>query len=210
MKDYKCYIFDWDGTLANTLEVWFQAYVKLFRQYGVDLSYKDIAENAYGDQFGCIKFGIKDFEKFNNQLFESVKDKYFKAKLYPHVKKVIKTLHKQNGNKVCIFTSTQKERVTKALEYHELKTNVDFILGREDVSNLKPNPEGIDLIMNKYKYANHEFVIIGDSDKDILAGEQAKINSILFIPKENRKYYPDEIYSTLKPTYKISQLLELL
>lgn len=209
MKKYNYYIFDWDGTLANTLEVWFQAYLRLFDQYGIHATYKEIATKAYGDPYGSVKFGIKDYEEFNKELFALVEKQYTQAALYPWVKKVLNNIHNEKQSRICIFSSTQREMLIEALKYQQLLEYTDLIIGREDVTKLKPDPEGIAIALNKYNYSKKKTVIIGDSDKDIKAGNVFGIDTILFLPKKNYQYISEGLYEGLNPTFKISSLAKL-
>lgn len=210
MKHYKYFIFDWDGTLANTLEVWFHAYVVLFQQYGLTVSYKEISEKAYGDPLGCVKFGINDFETFNKQLFRLVEKKYSAADLYPEVKHTLNYLNNEKDFKLFLFTSTNRQLVTKSLKKNGLVSYFDMIIGREDVRRLKPDPQGIEIIIEKYKCLRNEVIIIGDTEKDILAGERSHIDTILFMPNQNIKYYDQKQFDYLEPTYHSKSMKEMI
>jgi pyrophosphatase PpaX len=208
VKNYKYFIFDWDGTLANTLEVWFNAYITLFEQYGLKVSYKEVSEKAYGDPLGCIKFGIQDFEEFNNRLFLLVKKQYATAKLYPQVKETLHFL-KRKDYKLFLFTSTNRQLIINSLKKSKLDIYFDLIIGREDVNKLKPDPQGIQIIIEKYSCPRNQAIIIGDTDKDILAGKKSRIDTILFMPHQNLKYYNLSKFEKLKPTYKSKSMKDI-
>lgn len=50
-----------------------------------------------------------------------------------------------------------------------------FIVGSEHVKKLKPDPEGINLILKKLNFLPSEAIMIGDMKVDILAGKNAGI-----------------------------------
>lgn len=210
VKKYNYYIFDWDGTLANTLEVWFQAYLKLFESYGIKATYHDIATKAYGDPKGSLNFGINDYEGFNGKLFNLVKRDYAKASLYPWVENTLERIHNDMNSQICIFSSTEKAMIMKGLKYQKLLKYTDFVIGREDVTRLKPDPQGIALALEKNKVDKARAVIVGDSDKDINAGKNSGIDTVLFMPKKNLQYINGEAFKGLKPTFTIDSLPQLL
>src|SRR5688572_1993443 len=50
MKDYDAYLFDWDGTLARTLEIWLEEIYRQFKEHGLEITPE---ENAF--HFGNLK-----------------------------------------------------------------------------------------------------------------------------------------------------------
>ncbi len=49
-----------------------------------------------------------------------------------------------------------------------------FVVGGDDVQLLKPNPEGIRMILEKTGSRAHESIMIGDMPEDIMAGKSAR------------------------------------
>ena len=72
MKKYKLYLYDWDGCLAKTLNIWLDAYKKLFSEYGIQISEQTITTKVFGDWEGPKKVGIQDNEKFTKELLNLV------------------------------------------------------------------------------------------------------------------------------------------
>ena len=52
-----------------------------------------------------------------------------------------------------------------------------MLLGSDHVKEIKPDPEGIHLIMKKEKSVPENTLIIGDTEVDILAGKSAGIKT---------------------------------
>ena len=196
--------------MANTLEVWFRAYKELFKLYNIKASYQEIGTKAYGDPYGCVHFGINDVDRFNARLFALVEDKYVNAPLYPNVIKTLKLLRQETNHKVCIFTSTKRNLIIQALKQKKMDQYFDFVIGREDVNKLKPDPQGIEIILNKYFFQKNQTIIIGDTDKDIIAGAKGGIDTVLFVPKHNLKYYNPKDIIKLTPTHTINSISEII
>ena len=51
------------------------------------------------------------------------------------------------------------------------------IIGGEDIKNLKPNPEGIFLILQKTGTQKEDAVMIGDMPEDLMAGKSAGVKT---------------------------------
>ena len=57
--------------------------------------------------------------------------------------------------------------------------NCAAILGHDEVKELKPKPEGILKIMEMFNLAPQNTIMVGDADVDIMAGQNAGVNTAL-------------------------------
>lgn len=66
-KKYKYILFDWDGTLAKTLDVWLFAYKEVAGSLNIDLSKygdREVVEIFFSKQGeGYKKFGIENIDE---------------------------------------------------------------------------------------------------------------------------------------------------
>ena len=60
------------------------------------------------------------------------------------------------------------------------------------------------------KAIKNETIILGDNQRDIQAGQAAKITTSLFFPKENERFYKLSELMAYKPDYIFSDFPELL
>ena len=65
---YKYFLFDWDGSLGNSLSIWFDAFQKVFAEYGKRMTYKQIGEKVIGDWEGPTRMGIENAEEFFTRM----------------------------------------------------------------------------------------------------------------------------------------------
>ncbi|MFX0137619.1 MAG: HAD family hydrolase [Candidatus Hodarchaeota archaeon] len=130
--------------------------------------------------------------------------------LYEDAKGIINELKYNNDIKLGIISNTPASIANLELDlidlpydkiFHEI-----FLLGTEQQYKAKPQPDTIIEFMEKYLLSNENMFIIGDTDLDIQAGKNAKINTILIKRKHNRsiKFSTDK-----KPDYIIENLLEI-
>ena len=106
-KNYKAIIWDWDGTLAQTLDIWLESYKKVFAEYNLFPKDKVITGKAFGVVDAPINFGInqKEIDNFYKKLIKTFNKKVMQVKLYKGAFKLLNTLNKQNYLQALITTS---------------------------------------------------------------------------------------------------------
>ena len=209
MKKYQYILFDWDGCLANSLPVWLRAYHTVFNQYGVSLSDKEITEKVFGNLEASKNYGIQDSEEFMNTLLTTVNGELETVDLNPFAKETVEQLARANMQ-VAVITTSTKSAVLQALEHHNMINLFSLILTKEDVDHHKPHPEVINKAIELLKGDLNEAIIIGDSKKDLGAAQNANIDSVLYYPSHNAKFYELATLQTFNPTFIINDLQDLL
>jgi len=189
---YQYFLFDWDGSLADTLPVWFAGYKKIFANHGINVTNEEIAREVIGDWDGPKRLGIINEEEFFIELENEVLTKLNEAKLNPGVLNILKLI-KENGGKIAVVTASKKRWVKTALRNNGLRDLVDVFLGREDVEHVKPDPESLLKALQLMGGKTDEAIMIGDNGKDILAGQAARTDTGLFFPKRYEEFYTKEI-----------------
>jgi HAD superfamily hydrolase (TIGR01509 family) len=208
-KNFQYLLFDWDGCLANTPPIWLKAYHEVFAEYGHNPSQEEIIKKAFGDWNAPTNFGIQDKEGFITKLLSKVNSFLPTVDLNLHVKDSLFNLYKKNKSMI-IVTSSKKEYVEPALKHHGIDHIFHSVLDMADVAHHKPDPEVIYKALEKLNGNKDEAVIIGDTEKDILAGENAGISSILYFPPSNEKIYPSDFILSLKPTFFVQDFKEII
>jgi HAD superfamily hydrolase (TIGR01509 family) len=189
------YLYDWDGCLAQTLSIWLSVYKKLFKQFHITIDEKTITNQVFGDWNGPKKFGVKDIKAFNSLLINLVNEKLLTVALYPEAKETLLKL-KNKGAKLGLITTSKRASIKPALQLHQLNNLFDVIIAADDIAKHKPNPEGVLKALQIMKINNPtQAIMIGDTDKDIKAGQNAHITSVLYYPEINKKFYQYNIQS---------------
>jgi beta-phosphoglucomutase-like phosphatase (HAD superfamily) len=200
MKDYKAYLFDWDGTLARTFELWFKALRIAYEAYDIHLTEREIAA-GFGDYSHCIKMGVPAAEKstFNEIVLKTAhKDGLLTPPLYNGSVDMLNRLKAQH-KKLALITSSERQVIDIVLSHHELVDLFDLVISVNDVKAHKPDPEGLLFATEKFGVKLDEVVMIGDSDKDLGAAKNAKIDSILFYPKSHELVYDRTYLESFNP-----------
>ena len=145
--------------MADTLSVWMDTYKTLFAQRGIFPSEKDVVDKVFGDWNGPKKLGVTDLQEYTDELVREVARRVATVPLHPSVRQVVEMLHRL-GLKLAVVTTSKKETVIPAIEFHRLREFIDVFLGAEDVVKHKPNPEIIEKALSALGGKTAESVIL--------------------------------------------------
>ena len=203
-------MLDWDGNLIQTLQVWLEACRAPLEKRGVKLTDEEVAAS-----FGQFPAHIKKWglEAETDAIWEEA-DKIAKAKLpeaylYPDALDVLQELKSRN-KKLALVTTSLREHLLSALDRHGMSQLFDAIVTGDDVANHKPHSEPIDKALGLLGGDNATVVMVGDSDKDLGAAQNAGVDSILFFPPEHSNFYSIEELRKHNPTHIISDFRKML
>lgn len=205
---YKYILFDWDGCLAKTLDIWFFCIKEALVKHKVFVNDDQIVK-GFGDWSFARKIGIKDNDGFNNEIVSIVNEKLKSVQLYNNAKNILQTLKSKNA-KLALVTTGIKSSVMPALEKYDLIKLFDYILTAEDVTKHKPDPEVVYKAMELLKAKKEETLIIGDGPKDVAAGKAAGITTVSFYPKDNERFYSENDIKLFGADFVIKDLLDLV
>lgn len=208
MKSYNYILFDFDGCVAKTLDIWLAAYKKVFAEYNVFPTDHQITYEVFGDWKGCQKFGIEDDKTFGEKLIVEVEREYPHVELYPQVRETL-TRMRQIGKKLALITSSESRIVKEALDNNHITEFFDSFVFGDEVANHKPHPESLDKALEVLDGKRAEAIMIGDSKSDLGAAENAEMDSVLFHPDHNKLFYELDVLNTYHPTFTIKDFREL-
>jgi pyrophosphatase PpaX len=203
---YKYFLFDWDGCLAKTLEIWLNAYKTAYKEYGAEPTDQEIA-NHFGDWESPRYFGIADIEGCVNRVVELANQKLKEVKLYEGAKELLKEL--AQTKKLALLSSSKRELLEGGLEHNGLTNIFDVVISADEVENHKPHPEVIDKGLAALNGNKESAVMIGDSRKDLEAANNAGVDSVLIYPASHKLFYDLEQLKQYKPTHLVSGFVEL-
>jgi len=120
--------------------------------------------------FKKLRIGIYLFTQFN-------KFKDTESKLFKEIDNLIRELSKKKL-KLAILTNNKSSYAEDVLSKFNLIKFFDPIIGFNDVSKVKPDPEGIFKILEKWKIKPSQAIFVGDMTTDIDAGKAAGVRMI--------------------------------
>ncbi|MBP7792017.1 MAG: HAD family hydrolase [Candidatus Goldbacteria bacterium] len=182
-KNYKLIIFDFDGTLADSIPGIYKTANIMAKKYGMSSIPMNKIKNAVG-------MGI---EIFLNEIFKNIIDKHkFTAikkdyettyeknsadgtRLFPGVRQTLKIL-KQKKIKMVILSNKKSYFIKKLCKYFNIDKFFIEIIGRGDLKKDKPDPYAINYFSKKYKINRKNILLVGDSQYDAECAANSKID----------------------------------
>ena len=191
---YKLIIFDFDGTIANTIEIGIPIFNKLANKYNfVELKKLEELHNTTLKEFfrmhkiSKIRFPFY-FREFLEDLNKSIDD----VKIYPEIKDIIKKLNK--NYKLGIVSANTKENIQKFLKKNDLEFCFDFIYNYQLIFG---KSKVFKKLIKSKKLKKEDLIYIGDELRDIEASKKAGIDIISVTWGFNNK----NILKKEKPTF---------
>ena len=183
MPNYKCLLFDMDGTIADTDEMILLSYNEMYERYGHGKK-KGWDEVMYFSgpplrETLLKEFPDQDIEKMI-QVFAEISDPYYDStvKIFPHEIETLEYLHLK-GYKMGVVTNKATYKADYVLKMLNIDKYFDVLIGREDVIKGKPSGEGILTAMDRLGYKKEETLYIGDNDIDYLTAKDAGVDCML-------------------------------
>lgn len=177
----KAIIFDFDGTLANTLPICFYSFQSVFKEFdNRDLSNEDIKAMFGPSETGIIKENLIHLNK--EQAIEMYYEKYLEnhmqlVKQNHEIDDLLKYI-KKLGLKLAIVTGKAKRSLDISLKALQMEELFEVLVTGDDVIDPKPHPEGVINALTLLNVQKEDAIFIGDSEADIVAGLQAGVVTI--------------------------------
>lgn len=179
---YKAVIFDFDYTLGDSTEGIIESANAALEKLGYEPAEREAIRRTIGlslPETYQVLTGDKDLEKgeefrkyFVKKADEIMTDN---SELYPDARKILEYL-KQNGVRVAVVTTKFDYRIQGILEKCEATEYVSKIVGGNNVSNPKPDPEGTLKVLKEWKLAKDEVLYVGDSLVDAKTAQSAGVS----------------------------------
>ncbi len=208
-KDIKLLIFDFDGTLANTVPHIINCIIKCIGKFELkNFSYEDI-EKFNGAVLGNV---LKELGASDNQLLE-IKDYYTSIffddisdiYIYDNVLETLKEL-KKRGYILSVASNRNKNTMIPLLESLGILQFFDKIVCESDVENKKPSADMVEIILKEFGCSKDETLVLGDTKFDIMMSNNANCKSCYVCHEEK----PNEDVLKLNPDFVIYNFRELL
>ena len=169
---YRAVIFDQDGTLINTFVPALHAYsVAVGREITLaelePVAHLGAARNLVSALLGHEASDAED-DIFHDALAEAVAQ----IDPYPGIVDLLTTL-RAAGVGTAVATNSDSRSASVVLQAHGLDVLMDTIVTVDLVSGPKPNPESIQLAIERLGVPAAQVVFVGDSPADMVAARAA-------------------------------------
>lgn len=204
-------LFDLDGTLIDSAPSIFRCFDEAFE---IVFPHVTLTEADRISFFGPTL--VNTFTKYTDdlQIVDQAVEVYIKCShrehdenlilAFPNAKETLKELQQQ-GYKIGVVTSKRNLMARRGLKNNKLLKYVDVVVGFDNVTNHKPNPESLLKASELLNLKPEELVYVGDHVNDVFAAKACNMKSVAV----EFSYFIDKI-KMHNPDYIIKDLLEIL
>lgn len=191
-------IFDFDGVIADSVDIKTKAFFSIYEKYGPDISKKVITHHEnnpgisrfekfkfYHDKFLNVKIGNKDLNTLSNQFSNLVKKKIIECSLIDGVIEFLEIY--RNEIPMFIVSATPLDEIRYIAQKKNISHYFEEILGSP-----KNKKFWTDYILNKYSLQNSRSIFIGDGIQDFIAAKQFDINFIARVDRLDDNTFKNE------------------
>lgn len=189
-KDKELIIFDFDGTLINSIPDLTFAINKMLSVYGLSpLTVKQVAPFIGNGAKPLVKRALEysmQNQEVSKELLEEAFEIYFSAYkevtcdetyMYPGVLETLNYLDNK-GYKMVICTNKPFDFIEPILDKLSIKKLFKCWIGEDSLSKKKPNAAPLIHLTNEMNTIVEKCIMIGDSKNDILAAQNSGMESI--------------------------------
>jgi phosphoglycolate phosphatase-like HAD superfamily hydrolase len=201
--------FDLDGTLVDSHKTIYKSTIKSLNDLNIphkidEEPFRKKIGMHFVDIFEDMNIPVSDFEEFitvyKNNYFLFIDD----SNLYLNVSDILKYLS-QTGFKISLLTTKAQDQAEKILDHFNIAKYFDVIMGRRDGISHKPSAEPLLMICQELKVYPKESLIVGDTEMDILCGQNAGVKTC----GVTHGYRTEKSMLEHKPDHIIDNLLQL-
>ena len=184
MKEYDVYLFDFDGTLCDSGKSLGPVFMHGFKAIGMECRPEDALEYMhYSLKETADKRGVSEeqWPIFLEAIIEALDfdESIELISFFPETLEVVKGL-KRRGKRLGIVSNNTTKHISLVLKRFEMECLFEVYSGSDVVEKSKPNPEPIEYALRKMGVKpGRNVVYIGDSDQDVLCGNNAHVDAIL-------------------------------
>lgn len=181
MKKVELFVYDFDGTLANTKEDIARSVNLTLKELGlptldhetiftfighgvVGLLTRSLEETGYDDVPEAVR------------LFKEVYEKHLvhHTHLFPHCRETVLFFSRK---KQAILSNKPERFIKKILTEFNFLDPFVSIVGGDTLGSRKPDPKGLHHLMSKHCVNAEEVLMVGDIALDIETGKRAKVHT---------------------------------
>jgi len=203
----KAILFDADGTIIDTFRDIHNSINRTLEEFGLPLCSEEESRRTIGP--GTSKLASRILRSEHMDKAEKVTARYREiyfdhcvdeTKLYPFTMELLDTL---KGRSLAVVSNKPQRFTEKILETLGIIDRFEMILCSDTAGGSKPDPKMIHMVIDELDIPLSTVLLIGDSDKDILAARRAGIECVAVSNgytsfKTIQKAGPDLICADLK------------
>lgn len=170
IKNIEAVLFDLDGVLIDSFEVWYSAFNDTLKKFmNKNITKEEFQEEHWGlslkDNMNKLGLG-KKAEDYCHSRYNKYIDQ---VKIIPGTKSVLTIIKRKIG----LVTSTPSDSTSKILNRFGLSQYFNATISSDEVENAKPSAEPILKACEILEVKPKKTVFVGDNETDVVAGKNA-------------------------------------
>ena len=183
----KAAIFDLDGTIGDTVESIAYSGNRALRDIGYQAfpveNYKYYAGDGVDE---LVRRTLRDSGDTNCSQFEQMKSIYkayfakdcmYHVKPFPGICEMLSEL-KKRGIRIAVLSNKPHAQAIDVVESLFGKDYFDIVAGQKDDVPKKPDPAGVNRILEQFECSPEECLYFGDTNTDMQTGLNAKAHTV--------------------------------
>lgn len=182
MSSIDTVLFDFDGTVMDTNNVILMSWQHTFMTLRNREEPQENLVKTFGEPLETtmkkffpdvpVEESVNIYRSFHHDNFSKL------IKLFPGMEELIAEV-KRRGYKTGLVTSRLLRTTMEGLDKYGLKDRFDTIITAEDTTKHKPDPQPINIALEKLGSAAERAVMLGDTTFDMLCAKNAGVKAIL-------------------------------
>jgi phosphoglycolate phosphatase-like HAD superfamily hydrolase len=188
MKDIQAFFFDFDGVLADSVEVKTKAFAKLFAPFGAEIEAKVIDHHCnkggmtradkfrhYYKEFLCEPLSDEILDGLCRKFSHLVTDEVVKSSEIPGAEKFLQEMH--NRVPCFVISATPEDEIKGIVKRRKLQEYFERVLGAPatKIENLKS-------VLIRYDLEPSKSLFFGDAESDYRAAEACGVRFLAILP----------------------------
>lgn len=184
MNNIRCMILDFDGTIGDTNALIVRTMQATMRELSLPVKDAATCSTTIGlplaDCFSAILPLTPEEAEHCATVYRRI---FFKGNTpdavrpFPHVIDTLREIHRR-GITLAIASSRGHETLDGYVHGMGLVDVISLVLGADDVTKAKPDPEPVLIALTKLGFAPEGTVVVGDMTYDILMGRNAGCRTV--------------------------------
>ena len=181
--EFRAYLFDCDGTIADSMPLHYKAWKRALAEYGGTYD-EDLFYSWGGKPVRKIIADLNEMQGLNMpvDVLAARKETFYHAQL-PELKgipDVIEHIEAMHGRiPFAVVSGSRRQTVVGSLTALNLLDKFDILVCAEDYTHGKPSPEGFLLGASKLGVAPQHCLVFEDTELGIQAATAAGMQSVL-------------------------------
>lgn len=211
MKHYSAVCFDFDYTLGDSTDSIVAGFQYGFERLGHPIPDRETVRGTIGylleDAYTMLTGDSDPVRRaqFRPLFLEVAKERQRRETvLFPGAEELLRTLHSR-GVKTAIVSTKRGDTIQYIMERCKLMDQLEFVIGSEDVHAPKPDPQGLNMALERMGLSPKELLFCGDTVLDAGAAKNAGCPFCAVLNGTT----PAEDFADFRPVHIAPDLFEL-